>query len=367
MFISQLKIVTAVVTQTTSKQQKNMNFGKWLGFFSLLIVLYIFWEIRQLLLLIFAAIVLATALNRLVQKFNRWGIERNLAVIATLSLAALIMLVFLLLIVPPFISQFQKLVALIPDVFTEVRSQLIQLYQQRPDLFPAPPTATNMLVQTQKFGTQLFSNFLKIFSNTFTVFLQVLLVFVLTIMFLVNAQAYRRVGLLLFPSFYRRRADEIISKCEVALGNWFGGIVINSVFVATLSGIGLLLLQIDLVLTHALLAGLLNFIPNIGPTLSVVFPIMIAFLDTPWKIAAVGILYIIIQNIESYWLSPVVMAKQVSLLPAITLGAQIFFTTFFGILGLILALPLTVVAKTWIEETLFKDILDPWQQTSSIS
>ncbi|MDT9342445.1 AI-2E family transporter [Trichodesmium erythraeum 21-75] len=186
-------------------------------------------------------------------------------------------------------------------------------------------------------------------------------------MFLVNAQAYRRVGLLLFPSFYRRRADEIISKCEVALGNWFGGIVINSVFVATLSGIGLLLLQIDLVLTHALLAGLLNFIPNIGPTLSVVFPIMIAFLDTPWKIAAVGILYIIIQNIESYWLSPVVMAKQVSLLPAITLGAQIFFTTFFGILGLILALPLTVVAKTWIEETLFKDILDPWQQTSSIS
>ncbi|MDT9342446.1 AI-2E family transporter [Trichodesmium erythraeum 21-75] len=173
MFISQLKIVTAVVNQTTSKQQKNMNFGKWLGFFSLLIVLYIFWEIRQLLLLIFAAIVLATALNRLVQKFNRWGIERNLAVIATLSLAALIMLVFLLLIVPPFISQFQKLVALIPDVFTEVRSQLIQLYQQRPDLFPAPPTATNMLVQTQKFGTQLFSNFLKIFSNTFTVFLQV--------------------------------------------------------------------------------------------------------------------------------------------------------------------------------------------------
>ena len=102
-----------------------MNFGKWLGFFSFLIALYILWEIRRLVLLIFAAIVLSTALNRLVHKFNRWGIKRNLAVIATLSLAALIMLLFLLLGVPPFITQFQKLVALIPDVFREFRSQLV--------------------------------------------------------------------------------------------------------------------------------------------------------------------------------------------------------------------------------------------------
>lgn len=58
------------------------------------------------------------------------------------------------------------------------------------------------------------------------------------------------------------------------------------------------------------------------------------------------------------------MAHQVALLPAVTLTAQIFFTTFFGALGLLMALPLAVVAKTWIEETLFKDILDRWQHSS---
>jgi predicted PurR-regulated permease PerM len=56
------------------------------------------------------------------------------------------------------------------------------------------------------------------------------------------------------------------------------------------------------------------------------------------------------------------MARQVSLLPAITLTAQIFFAKTFGIMGLLLALPLTVVAKTWIEEALFKDILDGWER-----
>jgi predicted PurR-regulated permease PerM len=60
------------------------------------------------------------------------------------------------------------------------------------------------------------------------------------------------------------------------------------------------------------------------------------------------------------------MAKQVSLLPAITLMAQIFFAQVFGILGLLLALPLTVVAKTWLDEVLFKDILDQWQLKPSL-
>jgi predicted PurR-regulated permease PerM len=165
----------------------------------------------------------------------------------------------------------------------------------------------------------------------------------------------------LFPSFYRRRADEILTLSELALGNWLTGILINCIFIGLLSGLGLWALQIKLVLVHALMAGILNFIPNIGPAASVVFPIMIALLDEPWKIWAVLVLYFIIQNIESYWLTPIVMAKQVSLLPAVTLIAQIFFASTFGLLGLLLALPLTVVVKTWVEEAIFKDILDRWQ------
>ena len=160
------------------------------------------------------------------------------------------------------------------------------------------------------------------------------------------------------PSFYRYRIDDILDKTEIAIVSWLSGIVINSFFIGALSGIGLLALQIKLVLVHALLAGLLNFIPNIGPATSVIFPIMIAVVDSPWKILPILVWYFIIQNIESYWLTPRVMAEKVSLLPAVTLFAQIFFATMFGVLGLLLALPLTVVVKIWIEEVLFHDILD---------
>lgn len=84
----------------------------------------------------------------------------------------------------------------------------------------------------------------------------------------------------------------------------------------------------------------------------------IALLDEPWKAVAVLILYLVIQNIESYCLTPTIMAKQVALLPAATLTAQIFFASFFGALGLLMAIPLAVITKTWLEEVLLKDILD---------
>jgi predicted PurR-regulated permease PerM len=210
-------------------------------------------------------------------------------------------------------------------------------------------------------GANALSSLISFFSGSFTVALQIIFIVAIAIMMLFSPQAYRQGALKLFPSFYRRRADEILTQSELSLGNWLTGIFINSLFIASLSGVGLWILQIKLVLVHALMAGILNFIPNIGPAASVIFPLMIAVLDAPWKIIAVLILYFIIQNVESYWLTPIVMAKQVSLLPAVTLMAQLFFASMFGLLGLILALPLTVVFKTWIEEALFKDLLDNWQ------
>jgi predicted PurR-regulated permease PerM len=341
-----------------------VKLGQWLGFLCLAIALVILWQIRQILLLVFTAVVLATALNSLVQRFQRAGMRRSAAVPLTLGLLLLVNILFIVLIVPPFLNQFLRLVELLPRAFAEVLEWVEYLVNQQPTWLPELelPTPSNLTRELQPLFRNLLENFFAFFSNSLTAVLQFLLVVVLTIMFLADPTSYRQAFLQLFPSFYRRRADEILVKCEVSLGNWLAGILINSLFIAALSGVGLWILQIQLVLAHALLAGLLNFIPNIGPTLSVVFPLTIALLDAPWKAVAVLILYLVIQQIESYWLTPTVMAQQVSLLPAATLVAQIFFASFFGFLGLLLALPLTVVAKTWIEEVLIKDVLDKWDK-----
>lgn len=336
-----------------------MNFGQWLGLITLIISFYIIWQIRQIILLLFTAVILATALNRLVRKLQVWGIKRKFAIPLILFGCFIFAILVFNLLIPPFIDQFQELLKLLPKGFEQLYGKLQNLESQNFDWLPPLPATSEIINQLQL--TDLFQNFLSFFSNSFNAFLQVLLILILTVMLLSNPFAYRRAFLLLFPSFYRRRTDEILSECELALGNWLTGITITSLFIGVSCGLGLSVLQVRLVLAHSFIAGMLNFIPNIGPTTSLIFPIMIALLDNPWKIIPIFIWYFIVQNLESYWLSPIVMAKQVSLLPAITLSAQIFCASTLGLLGLILALPLTVVAKTWIEALLFEDILDKWE------
>lgn len=346
-----------------------MKIGKWIGLLASIISIYILWQIRELLLLLFTAVVLATAINQLVQQFQKLRIKRSLAVLLSIIAFLALAIIFLLLIVPPFIEQFQDLVELLPSGLIRIQ-EWINLLEERllgryPDLPDINISIEQIIQQIQPLANQLFRNSFNFFFLPVNALLQLLLVLVLTLMFLVNPQPYRQGLVKLFPSFYRKRVNEILKLCESGLKSWTVGTLIEMVFIAALSGIGLWILQVPLALAHAILAGLLNIIPNIGPTLSVVLPMAIALIDAPWKAGAVLILYLAIQNIESYWLTPTVMAHQVSLLPAITLTAQIFFASFFGFLGLLLALPLTVVTKVWLEEVLIKDIMDEWNHAPS--
>ena len=191
---------------------------------------------------------------------------------------------------------------------------------------------------------------------------QLLFVVAVAVMIAVQPIAYREVAVLLAPSFYRRRLRQVLVHCGEALSSWMGGVLISSCCVALLAGIGLSLLGVKLVVANALLAGLLNVIPNVGPTLSTIFPMSVALLASPWKALAVLGLYVLVQHLESYVITPSVMHHQVKLLPGLTLIAQFVFTVLFGPLGLLLALPLAVSLQVVVREVLIHDVLDPWRQ-----
>lgn len=339
-----------------------MNLGQWIGLLAVVISFYVLWQIRQVLLLVFVAVVLATALNRLARWLQSKRVPRILAVLLSVGILASAITGFFLLIVPPFAAEFQELTTTkFPQVLALVSDWQNQLRSRLPaQLLPYIPDVDSLVQQLQPFLNRLLGGSVAVFSGSLGVVLNLLLVLVLTIMLLVNPQAYRKAFLRLFPSFYRRRADGILSECEVSLGAWLGGAFISMSVIAILSWLGLTILGIRLAIASGVLAGLLNFIPNIGPTLSVVLPMGIALLDAPWKSVFVLALYIIIQQFESNLLTPYIMSQQVSLLPAVTLLSQLIFTTAFGSLGLLMSIPLTVVAQVWIKEALIKDILDKW-------
>lgn len=353
-----------------------MGFGQWLGLLALVAALVLLWQLRHSLLLLFASLVLGQALCTLVGLVRRrFGCGRPQALLLALLLVLLLVLVLATAVLPPFMDQFSQLLLKLPaallSLLALVRQGLAGASQMlygshdpsvawlrdgllQPGNLPVPGVG-------QEVGVGLL-RLLGLAGGLGTVALQLLFVLAVALMIAAQPSAYREVAVLLVPSFYRRRFRQVLVLCGHALSAWMAGVAISSVCVGSLAALGLWLLGVKLVAANAVLAGLLNVIPNIGPTLSTVFPMSVALLDAPWKALAVLVLYIAVQNLESYVITPSVMHHQLQLLPGLTLAAQLLFTVVFGPLGLLLALPLAVCLQVLVREMLIHDVLDPWKK-----
>lgn len=338
-----------------------MRLGQWIGLLAFVLSLYILWQIRQVVLLVFAAVVLATILNQVVKFLQRYRIKHGIAIAITVVLLLAVIIGFFALIVPKLVEQLQQLVNLLPELSERVRNWYNQLVDLIPGQVLEDTQGINTLTQQlQSWVARLLGNFFVLLNNSLAAVINLLLFLVLTIMLLVNPARYRRIFILAFPAFYRRRIDEILSECEQSLIGWIKGTLITMFVIGLLSFISLSILGVPLPLVNALLAGLLEFIPNVGPTLSVVPPTLLALLDTPWKAIAVIGIYLGIQQFESLVLVPFIMEQEVSLLPVFTILAVVIFASFFGFLGLFLAIPLLIVSQIFIKEVLVKDVLNKW-------
>jgi predicted PurR-regulated permease PerM len=329
-----------------------VKFSQWLTLIISLVCLYIFWQIRTILLLTLMAVVFAVILNRAVS-FLQQRIHSRKNAIAIVFITVFISLGIVgTIIVPPFIQQLQELINLSPQVINRIQQWLINFEMNFvPDYLRDFEGLDILLNQLRNFDVEMVvGRFYRVFSNTLTVTLNLLLGLVVTVMLLINPPAYRRLFVKTFPSSLRQPVSKVLDDCEEAIAGWFIGISFNMLVIGVMSMVGLWILGVPLALANGLLAGLLAFIPNIGPALSVIPPAAIALLETPWKAIAVVVLYILIQQLESNVLTPYVMRKQVSLLPAVTLLSQVIFAVFFGFLGLLLALPLTLIIQQWLEE-----------------
>jgi predicted PurR-regulated permease PerM len=298
-----------------------VKYSQWLSLIVLAISLYIIWRLKNILLLALTAVVFVVVLNRAIRFIQRWISSRSLSVAALISSIILIIGTLGVIFVPLFITQRRELIDLTPDVINRIEDWIANLDNlSLPFAFQNFQGIGEILDQLRSINLEMiFGRFFTFFSNTLTVTLHILLVTVLMIMVLLNPHPYRQLFIKAFPSSTRQRVDKVLERCEEAIAGWFIGIIFNMTIIGIMSMLGLWILGVPLAFANGLLAGLLAFIPNVGPVLSVVPPTAIALLGTPWKAIAVIILYIVIQQIESNILTPLVMRKQVSLLPAITL------------------------------------------------
>ena len=258
------------------------------------------------------------------------------------------------LLVPELIDQIQQLGALVPVVFSKLQTmvanepRLQSLTQNLPSQFSWD--------RLQPVGTQLIG----VAGGAANGVVQLLLMSLLAVLMVLDPASHRRMLIAATPRPARPMMKRVLDQCRTALGGWLAGMTLSATSVFLLTWLGLALLKAPLALLSALVCGLLTFVPTIGPTAATLLPLSMALLVSPTLMLQVLALRLVLQNLEAFVLTPILLRRTVNLLPTVALMAQLSLGALLGLPGVLLALPLVVVLQVGMELVVVRQIMDRW-------
>ncbi|MCQ4312362.1 AI-2E family transporter [Pseudomonas stutzeri] len=206
-------------------------------------------------------------------------------------------------------------------------------------------------------GGGAFSVITKVMTSLAGALTSFVVAFVIGVCLALNPRVYINGFIRLVPLGYRNRTRTVLNQSGSTLQSWLIAKLFEMLLIGVLTTLGLWLLDIELALVLGLMAGLLSFIPNIGPVLSVVPAVLLASLEGTRTMLYVVGLYAIVQALESYVFTPWMQQRIVSVPPALTISMQLLFGLLAGTLGLLLATPLVAVGMVLVRMLYVEDLL----------
>lgn len=316
---------------------------------------YFVYRFHLVFLLLFVAIVFSTALRPIVLRLNKLGVPKEAGValvyICLLGIAAAV----ILLLMPIFVSQGSRFIDTIPNTYQETRERMLEnpnyfvwrMATEMPERLnltpmPEPPTEEEDVIETVGQNLELLG------LGGRAIFF-VLAILLLAFYWTLDGQKNLTALLLLVPLEHRENAREIIQEIQNRLGAFIQGQTLLGLVIGSLSFVAYLLIGLPYSLALAIIAGIMEMIPVIGPILGAVPAIIIAYTISPEKVLWVLLATTIIQQLENNFLVPRVMKHSVGVNPLVTLLALTAFGTLFGFLGALVAIPLAAIIQLLLD------------------
>jgi len=299
-----------------------------------LVFLWFLYQVRQVVLLFYIAFVLMAALNPVVNKLDGLKFPRPVSIFLIYLLIAGLLSWLIASIAPVFISQTNLLI----DNFPRLIDKLSFL---------------NIDFNWGDYSSQLAmvpGNLLRILAATFSNILSIFSIGVVAFYLLLEREKLEDYLHILFKRDGEKRAKRIINKFEKKIGGWVRGEIFLMVLVGILSYLGLRFLDLDFALPLAVLAGFLELVPNIGPTVSMIPALIVGLASSPVMGLSVFILYFLIQQLENNFIVPKIMQKIVGLHPLVTLAVLMFGLKLAGALGMLLSVPVFLTLQIVVVE-----------------
>ena len=190
----------------------------------------------------------------------------------------------------------------------------------------------------------------RFFSSTFGALSDVYIIFLLSLFFIASPSIYKKGLIHLIPPQGKAKGKEFLDTLHKKMKHWIFGKIVAFLFIAIFTGIALWIIGMPLVLTLALIAGILNFIPNFGPLIALVPAVLIAMMQGANTVWWVLILYTVVQIVQSAVTTPLIQQKMVQLPPALVLFGQVALGLLAGFWGILLAAPVIIIIMTAVNK-----------------
>jgi predicted PurR-regulated permease PerM len=313
------------------------------------------WLLGPVLLLLFAGVLLGVFLRSLAAWLAPWTGNRT-----GVALAIVVVTLFVLAVgtswflAPQVAVQIDEMRREIPRALDGLRNTL-ERFEWGRELLSEQPAAADVAS-----SPGVWRGIAGAFSTTVTATANLVIVFFVGLYLAVQPGVYRDGLVSLFPVAQRSRVAASLDDAAEALRGWLFGQVLAMFVVGVATLLGLWALGIPLALTLALIAAALTFIPNVGPVIAAVPAVLLGLLEGPRTALLVLGLYVAVQTVESYLVTPLIQRQTVSLPPALTIASQVVLGVTAGAVGLLVATPmaaagLVLVQKLYVEDALESD------------
>jgi len=312
------------------------------------------WQASQVLLLVFAGTLVAILLQDAGRQLQRLlPVSEKAAMLMVLALALIVLVVGVWLLAPR-----------VADEIGQLWDQLPAAWQNLRDYMEGNPVLRHLTRWMPEPG-QLMSRAPAVAAQAGNIFTGVLggladfvVIFFVSVYLALQPQPYMRGIIRLVPPRRRARAREVLHELGETLTYWLRGKLLSMLVIGVSTGVGLYLLGVPLALALGVVAGVLDFIPYIGPILAALPAVLIGFSEGLHPALYVVLLFVALQNMEGYLLLPLVERRTVALPPALNVTMQILLGVPFGLIGVALATPLTAVLIVLVEMLYVQDTLE---------
>jgi predicted PurR-regulated permease PerM len=320
--------------------------------FALAFAMYVAWLLRSILVLLYVAALFAVVLTPVVRatsrvSIGRWKPFRGSAAIFILLLGlAVALTAFGFLALRPVISDLQSLSGELPTRLPPLLAKLRQIP------FIERLNSTEVISWIQSNLSQAAATLLLSLTDWAGVIIRVAAGFVLTLYFILEGNGAYRWFLSFFPPQPRQRLDDTLQRAAVRMQRWLLGQLSLMLILGVVSTIVFLALGVRYAYALGVLTGLLNIVPVLGVSISLVFALLVAAIDSWGRVLGVAIFFTLWLQIENSWLIPRIMRDRVNLPALATFVALLLGSALGGILGATVAIPTAVLVSVLLDEYL---------------